>query len=492
MLAIRFYLAVALLLTPTASVSAHSFGQTYILPVPIWLYLYGSAAALLASFVVVSYFARSGNSGKSGKKNILVTIDVNQVRWWPWTLRVLRSGSVCCLLLTLITGFIGINDAYRNINMTLFWVIFVLGFTYLTAIIGDVYSAINPWKVLVEWIEHVCPNMFSGKVDYPKRWEYWPALLLYFVFIWIELFAGSKPRTLSLMLLSYTLLNLSGSWIFGKGYWFKYVEFFGIFLRLIAKIAPFHYQHSTRMNSAKLLIRWPCSGLSENPPKQLSLLLFLLFMLSSTAFDGIKSTSAWVEFFWVDLYQAALVPLLGGEFYNTYPMISKIYLGYQTLALALSPLVYLGIYCFFLWLAKIITGNREPLIKLALAFSFTLMPIVFVYHLSHYYTLLITQGSQIVRLLSNPFGIGWNVFGTAAWTINPIPNMWIIWNSQVFLILLGHITSVYLAHIQALRSFGNHRMAIRSQYPMLILMLAFTVAGLWILALPANSGSPVG
>lgn len=35
---------------------AHGFEERYDLPVPLWLYLYGSAAAVLLSFVVVGLF----------------------------------------------------------------------------------------------------------------------------------------------------------------------------------------------------------------------------------------------------------------------------------------------------------------------------------------------------------------------------------------------------------------------------------------------------
>ncbi|HEY0914734.1 MAG TPA: hypothetical protein VGE22_07685, partial [Solimonas sp.] len=39
-----------------ALAQAHSFGRIYNLPVPLWLYLYGAAGALLLSFLVVGYF----------------------------------------------------------------------------------------------------------------------------------------------------------------------------------------------------------------------------------------------------------------------------------------------------------------------------------------------------------------------------------------------------------------------------------------------------
>ena len=64
-----------------------------------------------------------------------------------------------------------------------------------------------------------------------------------------------------------------------------------------------------------------------------------------------------------------------------------------------------------------------------------------------------------------------------------------VWHTQVALILFGHIVSVYLAHVVALRVFPTRREAMLSQLPMLCLMVFFTVAGLWILALPMQSGA---
>ena len=36
----------------------------------------------------------------------------------------------------------------------------------------------------------------------------------------------------------------------------------------------------------------------------------------------------------------------------------------------------------------------------------------------------------------------------------------------------------------ALRAFGDHAAALRSQYPMLVLMVGYTMISLWILAQP--------
>jgi hypothetical protein len=66
----------------------------------------------------------------------------------------------------------------------------------------------------------------------------------------------------------------------------------------------------------------------------------------------------------------------------------------------------------------------------------------------------------------------------------------VVWHTQVWLILFGHIVSVYLAHLEALRVFPTRRQATLSQLPMLLLMVGFTTIGLWILSQPL--GGPTG
>jgi hypothetical protein len=131
------------------------------------------------------------------------------------------------------------------------------------------------------------------------------------------------------------------------------------------------------------------------------------------------------------------------------------------------------------------THSARSIRDLALDFGYTLLPIAHVYNVTHYATLILTQGLKIVSLASDPFGFGWNLFGTAHSLRAPIlPGMSFVWHSQVALIVLGHVAAVYCAHLVALRIFPTRRAAALSQLPMLLLMVAFTVAGLWILAQP--------
>ena len=139
-------------------------------------------------------------------------------------------------------------------------------------------------------------------------------------------------------------------------------------------------------------------------------------------------------------------------------------------------------------------------------FVFSLVPIALAYNLSHYISFLLITGQQIVPLISNPFGCGlndwtgfvcmhgvfpgieWNLFGTIGYK----PNIGLIdarfaWFVSVSALVLGHIVSVFTAHVIALRSVRSHNIAVRSQYPMLILMIFYTAVSLWIIAQPLIS-----
>ncbi len=482
----------ASLRTPAASAAltlwhgdaaAHSFGRIYNLPVPFWLYVYGASAALLLSFLILGYFMTAPRAQAPAR-----SVDLRHRRWVE-TLRRLRLTRILgwlalgLLLLCIATGLWGSRDPYRNFNMTFFWVVFVLGFAYLTAVIGDLYAAINPWRALVRLIGMRWHGFARGRLPYPERLGYWPALVLYMAFIWIELFAFVRPFQLAVLLGLYSLITLAGVWLYGSGAWLRHGEFFGVFLRLISKMAPIDYVPGHRLR-----LRAPFTGALQGHATDWSLLLFVLFMLSSTAFDGLRATVPWFQLFWGDA-TGLIEGWIGQKPIYAYPWLRSYYLAYESAWLLASPFLYLSVYLLFVAVSRWLGGGKAGLREVALRFGYSLIPIALVYHVTHYFTLLLNQGPKIVSLMSDPFGYGWNLFGTAGLLRAPIlPDLGTVWHTQVGLILFGHIVSVYLAHVEALRLFPTPRRALLSQVPMLLLMVAFTAAGLWILAQPIQSG----
>ena len=462
---------------------AHSFGVLYTLPMPVEMYLYGASAALVASFLIIGLFASPIGLGAT-RGTRAVADRVASVAIPPAARTAARGVSVALLLLAVLTGLVGTPETYKNINMTLFWVIFFLGLTYLTPLVGNFYAWLNPWVTIVEALERLVPEAFLGKRSWAAALSYYPAFALYVGFIWLELFGHTTPRSLSIILAGYTLLNVVGAWLFGKASWFKYVEFFGYYSKLLSKLSAVSFDDSN--GKLKLRFHRPFKDLMDDYPKDLSQLLFILFMLSSTAFDGLRDTVVWVALYWKYFYRAVLT-WFHLDMISTYPAFQHAYATYQTLLLPLTAAIYLAIYLCFVRLSNLAARSQRTTLVTAFYYGYTLIPIAFVYSLSHYFTLFIDQGAQLFRLASDPFGFGWNLFGTARTLIEPYIDIGIIWNIQVSIILVGHIISVYAAHMLALR-LGGRKAAMIGQLPILVLMVLLTAMGLLILSLPIQAG----
>ena len=202
------------------------------------------------------------------------------------------------------------------------------------------------------------------------------------------------------------------------------------------------------------------------------MVVFVLLLLSTVTFDGFTATPAWASL--EGALYAALAPL--GEARLTV---------IGTLGLLAFPLlfvlVYLGFARWMAWMGddQLTTGTVARL------FVLSLVPIAIAYHLAHYFTYLLIQGQLLIRLASDPFGFGWDLFGTARYRPDiGIVGARAVWYTAVVAIVLGHVIAVYVAHVVALREFRDRRAALRSQLPMLVLMVGYTVVSLWIIAQP--------
>lgn len=469
-------------LLPDAA-QAHAFEVSYVLPIPFWVYAYACMAVLVVSFAALGYFFATPVAG-----TVPLSVDA-EPKWFSGsvgasTRLVLRCSALAALLLSIAAGLIGTQDPLANLNMTLFWVVFLLGFAYCTAFIGDVFAIINPWKVILDICERCRLDLSKARVTYPEALGYSPALCWYVIVIWMELFTEPRPFVLSAGLLGYSAVVLVGAWVFGRETWLQYGELFGVFFRLIGSMAPVAYLPAAERREWRWRLRPPFSGIIDEHPGHLSVLLFVLFMLSSTTYDGLHETQLWLDIFWKHLLHL-VEPLWGTDnLKENARLIIKWHDVYQRSGLLLLFAVYVGIYLSVVAAAKKIAGIKISVGELALRFSYSLIPIAFVYNVTHYFTFLITQSRVLPWLITDPFGFGWNLLHISA-----VPPQWaplamgIIWHTEVALILIGHLVSISVAHMISLKVFSSRRQALLNQIPMLLLMIIYTSIGLLILSL---------
>src|SRR5262249_48416228 len=193
----------------------------------------------------------------------------------------------------------------------------------------------------------------------------------------------------------------------------------------------------------------------------ISEMVFVLLVLATVTFDGVRATPLWVRF---EQGLAAFLP----------PVVTR------TLGLALLPGLFLGIYATFCRVIVVASGIQRSAAAVARRFIYTLVPIALAYHIAHYLSFLLIQGQFIIPLLSDPFGFGWNLFGTAHYR----PNLSVVgarfaWFTAVTAIVVGHILAVYLAHRVALHTWRAQRSALRSQYPMVMWLLCYAMVSPW-------------
>jgi hypothetical protein len=464
---------------------AHSFEVPYVLPIPLWIYMYACMAMLVISFAAIGYYSTAPAAGSlpapssagTGVKDYSGAVGRSIVL-------VLRASAIGLLLLTIATGFIGTKDPMTNINMTLFWVVFLLGFAYLTAIVGDVFEIINPWTTMLDICESCGLDFSKARLSYPRVLGYVPALCCYVALIWIELFTEQSPIILSVALVSYSVIVLIGAWLFGKETWLRYGEFFGVFFRMIGSMASVVYTRAPGSNEWQWRPRPLFSGLTDDHKEHLTVVLFVLFMLSSTIYDGLHDTQVWLDIYWKHLLQL-IEPMwgaVGPKERST--LIIFWHTVYQRSGLILLLALYVGVYLSVIAIAKWIAKIDASVGSLAQRFVYSLIPIAFVYNITHYFTFLVTQVKALPWLISDPFGKGWNLLNISrAPDQFGLLDMAFIWHMQVALILIGHLVSVCVAHLISLRIFHSRRQALLTQIPMLVLMLVYTSVGLWILSL---------
>lgn len=435
---------------------AHAFGQKYTLPIPAWMYVYGGGATIIISFLLIGYFTTEDRHQKIESTINLSKKQPFKVLISKGFIRILKTISLVLFALTILAGLFGIQRASDNFAPTFFWIVFLLGFTYLVAIVGNIWSVVNPWKLITTWVMD-----FKPTYAYPSRLGYWPALIFYFFLIWLELLsggAGVRPVRLGIYLLIYVIISLVGAMLYGVSNWFRYGDFFSVYFKLIGKVSPFEYR------DGQLHLRWPFIGLLKGQAESFTLLLFIVFTLASTAFDGFRET-----------VKGGLVSL-SLSFLPTYQ-------ARQIIILIGATLIFLAVYLIAVALIKVLVKTELSVTQLALKFAYSLVPIALAYNVAHYFTLLLVQGQSFITQISDPLNRGWNLLGTAGYETDvAIIGAKEIWYTQIIVILIGHIAAVYIAHVVALRIFNSHKKAVVSQLPMLVVMVIYTMVGLWILA----------
>ena len=417
-------------------VSAHGFGERYDLPIPLSYFLIGSALAVALSFVVIGWFIRSSaNNSEYPRFNIYRFSVIELV--CKSASKTLGLISVLILVLAIHTGLTGTSNAIENFAPVFVWIIWWVGVGYVVCLVGNVWLIMNPWLVIFNYGE----QLFGKRkefVDWPKKLDAWPALGFFLLFAWIENVhpASSEPFSLGILLIIYSLITWGGMILFGKHVWLTHGDPFFVLFNLFARFSATElrvtgsknwcvhcssgcqenlqltdcvdcyecWENAPSKNREFSLRPWS-TGLSRGDRVTPAIMFFHVTALATVSFDGFSETPAWVEI------QTLLWPLID-------PLPGSAAGTVETLGIILVPIIFAGVYLYVCgFISRMSYGQMRP-IDIRMSFVFSLVPIALAYNLSHYLSFLLITGQEIISLVSDPYGFGWDLFGTTDFKVN--------------------------------------------------------------------------
>jgi hypothetical protein len=489
---------------------AHGYAAPFSPPLPLAWYLAAAGTAVLVSFVVSHAVSRSGIADA-----ILPSYGLGLGHFETQSLRHRVVGyasyatargaqftSVVLFLCVVGAAFVGNSNPIHNLAPTFIWVIFWIGVPIISAVFGDIWSVVNPWKILYQIAEFATERIPGHRPEswvaaYRPSWDVWPAVLLFFCFAWVEnVYPDSiVPFHLGVIIVVYSAITWGGMFIFGRETWLRYGDPFSVFFSLIARCSivqpsrrcsstsgsesasPVGYPREsrarntcvgkTRSESPGIRFRMPGSGVIGQGESSAALMIFVLLVLSTMTLDGFLATTIWTDIRMQLSQVVSSITLIGSLALLAAPIM--FYLAFQACMALSASAGHLDLTSVFA----------------ARVFVITLLPIAVVYHIAHFHSFLLIQGQAIVPLISDPFGWGWDLFGTASYRLNPtVVSPHASWLFTVAVIVAGHVVAVYAAHAVARRRATSGTSLFRGQLPVLLLMTGYTVLSLWIMGQP--------
>lgn len=448
--------------------SAHAFAERYDLPLPLGFYLAGAGLAVALSFLG-SFAIRRPLPATA----FSVTIPVPEGLGRACRLGA-RAAAIFLLALVAATGLFGPDSPTKNFATVFIWVLWWVGFVLFTALVIDLWRIANPFRLVVDGILRLT-GQGRRERRLPKALGWVPVLGLLAV-SWLELVSdfSENPSAMMALVAGYLAFLLAGSTAAGPANWFALADPLTRLFGLLGHVAPLSAERRS------LRLRLPASGLVGVQAGAAGA-VFAVSLIAVVLFDGLSETPVWTGLLdWVTRSQTLRPRLL--ELRAAGVDILKLIRTLGLLATVLAAvLLYLGL-TLAMWQAA---GRRAGWSQLFSGFAASLLPIAVAYHLAHYASYLALAGQLVIPIASDPFGLGWDLFGGARRQLNlGAISAGDVWWIAAAALVIGHALSVFVAHAEALRLFPDRPSAIRGQLPMMVFMVALTAFSLWILAQP--------
>lgn len=355
-------------------------------------------------------------------------------------------------------GFFGQRDPMHNLMTLVFWTGVWIAVPLGSMLFGNIWRPLNPWTGPVRIARTLLGR--TGSIGL-SRLGHWPAVLGYAGFVWFQMVSlyPDDPAVLAQVALIYWLVIFTFAVLEGED-WLAEGEFLTVLFALIAKVAPLW--HVTEGRRTRLMRGWPGTQVLAMPPLSPSAVVFVSLALAALTFDGLAET-----FWWQGLI---------GE--NPLEPTGRSAVMWQNT----GGLLAVWVLTLTLILAAIALGRRIGGGFATGPVMLSFLAIAAGYHAAHYLVMLLTAGQYTLAALNDPLMVGDSWLGLPPFFVSfgflTDPRvMPLIYALQFAAILGAHLLAVLLG----LKLAGQGARPV-AHLPMTVLMVAYTVLGLWLLS----------
>ena len=339
-----------------------------------------------------------------------------------------KSFGFLILLLLTIPGLINNEAATTSITPLVLWIFLWIAVPVLGLIFGDLYAKFNPLALIVNR-EGVSHNVYFASVLF--------LCLTWFELVWNK---PGNPRHIGIVfLILITVVSLLQKF----------------YKKTIIEVDPLlllhHLYSKLRITNKTPVFKNLLNNIS-NLAQLKGMEYFILLMIGTVTYDGLRETTFWFELF-------------GSQTYEIF---------FSTGAFLLMNLLIIVFYRFACYFAIRVSGEKFDLNEISLKFGHTMLPIAFAYHVTHYLSLLLFEFQTVLYRLNDPFGFGWNLFNIQEPVVDYFIEPIVLWIVMVIVTLAGHMLSVVLAHDLSVKLFG-HQKSDKTQYIFLFITVALTL-----------------
>ncbi|MFC4438055.1 MULTISPECIES: hypothetical protein [Natrialbaceae] len=297
----------------------------------------------------------------------------------------------------------------------------------------------------------------TGLFEYPSRLASWPAVIGLAALVWLELVlpVTTEPRLLALLALGYAGSVVVGSVLFSPAAWIRHADPLATLFRLYGAVAPI------QRRDGEFRLAVPGSRLRDGDVvADASGVAFVLLLVWELTFNGFIVTPPGAR---------TVEALVGGGL----PAPAAYLLG-----LAGGYALALGLYGLATHASRRLAPTYLAERVLARRFAPPLLAIAAGYHLAHYVGFAVSLAPATLDAAANPLSP----------PVNPTTLALPGWMGalEIGTLLLGHLLAIWAAHAVAYDVFPGRLQAVRSQYPFVALMVAYTAVSLWLLTMPTT------